>query len=76
MLTDKAGSGESQAGGGTGGGGKNQNSGQAPAGQTASSKAPAAEAHDGIAHSLRKVYQSTVDEPVPDSIADLLSRLS
>jgi hypothetical protein len=77
-LTDKAGSGESQAEGGTRGGGEHQNEGHALADKQASASAPAhaAEAHDSIAQNLRKVYQSTVDEPVPDSIADLLSRLS
>lgn len=70
-MTDKAGSGESQAGGGTGGGSKRHNGIPVPV-----APVHAAEARDSIAQNLRKVYQSTVDEPVPDSIADLLSRLS
>lgn len=79
MLTDKAGSGESQAGGGTGGGSQQQKGKPALAGDGTHPRVAAGhvgEARDSIAQNLRQVYQSTVDEPVPDSIADLLSRLS
>lgn len=84
-MTDKAGSGESQAASDAGGRNTHQKSGQPAAGKVAPANGPASgsnpsghavEAHDSLAHNLRKVYQSTVDEPVPDTIADLLSRLS
>lgn len=50
----------------------------APAPQdAAASPAPAAppEMAAGLSHALRAMYEQVVDEPLPDSFADLLSRL-
>ncbi|WP_068091292.1 NepR family anti-sigma factor [Novosphingobium rosa] len=30
---------------------------------------------EGLSHALRAMYEQVVDEPLPDSFADLLSRL-
>jgi len=31
--------------------------------------------HPGLADSLRKIYDSVLDEPLPDALKDLLSKL-
>ena len=52
---------------------------KAPAGDQPPAKtrrSPMREAHDGVARSLRQAYQQTVDEAVPDSMLDLIKRLS
>ncbi len=50
----------------------------APAKQAAARtrRTPMREAHDQVARSLRQAYQQTVDEAVPDSMLDLIKRLS
>ncbi|WP_343609420.1 NepR family anti-sigma factor [Novosphingobium sp.] len=48
-----------------------------PAPQDAVSSVPPAppEMAAGLSHALRAMYEQVVDEPLPDSFADLLSRL-
>jgi len=49
----------------------------APSPQDAASPLPPAppEMAAGLSHALRAMYEQVVDEPLPDSFADLLSKL-
>ncbi|WP_241126713.1 NepR family anti-sigma factor [Novosphingobium terrae] len=50
-------------------------SGSAPSPEQQPEQPTPPEMAEGLSHALRAMYEQVVDEPLPDSFADLLSKL-